>query len=236
MKSNEFYKFLKEDENVLYMYQYGSSVYGVHSEHSDIDILVIINGYFKIPEEYQKFAYEVEKIKDETIIHNLKYDNCDFIFYSLDEWFNMMLNNHIEFWECYNLSKKFVHKEYAKLIPELNKVLLRKEISSICSNAYVKAKKKMLQGDYYIGKKSLWHSLRVYLFGIQIIQYGKIIDFKEANKYYNDIVLNSCNDWKYYHKTYKKLYNNLHSEFKKLTESAWNQYIINKNIKKNETM
>ena len=155
MKSNEFYKFLKEDENVLYMYQYGSSVYGVHSEHSDIDILVIINDYFKIPEEYQKFAYEVEKIKDETIIHNLKYDNCDFIFYSLDEWFNMMLNNHIEFWECYNLSKKFVHKEYAKLIPELSKVLLRKEISSICSNAYVKAKKKMLQGDYYIGKKSL---------------------------------------------------------------------------------
>ena len=56
------------------------------------------------------------------------------------------------------------------------------------------------------------------MFGRQIVENYKIINYKEANKYYNDIVLNPCNDWDYYESKYKELCNNLRSDFRKVTE------------------
>ena len=155
MIDNEFLNLLKEDEKVLYIYQYGSSVYGVQSEDSDTDFLVITEKHFEIPENFINFAYEIEHTREDRIIHNLKYKNCDFIFYTSEDWFDMIMNNCIEAWECASLNRKFIHKECVKIPVKLNQIALRQEVSAICSNAYVKAKKKIKQGDYYIGKKSL---------------------------------------------------------------------------------
>jgi len=73
--------------------------------------------------------------------------------------------------------------------------------------------------DWRSGKKSIWHSLRLYLFGIQCAQYGLIVDFTAANKYYNDIVVKKHGDsgideWEYLKKTYHQLNNYLHSKMK----------------------
>ena len=84
----------------------------------------------------------------------------------------------------------------------------------------MKAKKKLIvEKDYdpYIGKKSLFHSLRIILFGIQIAQYGKIINYEEANIYY-DIVKSEIIEWEYFKKKYQPIYNNLKTEFRKLAE------------------
>ena len=232
MINNEFLSILKEDKEVFYIYQYGSSVYGVCSENSDIDFLVIVGENFIIPKEYIKYAYKIEHISEKTICHNLKYNNCDFIFYTINQWFEMINNNSIETWECSSLTgpknRKYIHKEYVKVPIKLNQVALRKEISTICSNAFSKAKKEFKQNNYYIGKKSLWHTLRISLFGIQVVENHKIINYKEANKYYNDIVLNPCNDWNYYEDRYKPILHNLRSQFRHLTEGKWTQYCISK--------
>jgi hypothetical protein len=37
------------------------------------------------------------------------------------------------------------------------------------------------------GTKSIFHSLRILMFGIQIIEYNKIVDFSEANAYWKEI-------------------------------------------------
>ena len=92
---------------------------------------------------------------------------------------------------------------------------LRSSISQKSSHSWVKAKKKLIEGETYIGKKSLWHSLRIMMFGIQLAQLKKIEDFKEANHLYHPILTGS-NNWEEILGDHKGLYNELHSKFKVL--------------------
>ena len=75
-----------------------------------------------------------------------------------------------------------------------------------------------------VQKKSLFHSLRLLDFGIQLYQNGKIIDFTSCNKFYKDIMeLKESNEdddhktmWNEWHSVYKKEFNKLKSAFKKV--------------------
>lgn len=67
--------------------------------------------------------------------------------------------------------------------------------------------------DLYRGQKSLFHCIRVMLFGIQIAKYGKITDYTEANKYWGMIqTLGECG-WDKYKEVFKPIINSIHSEF-----------------------
>ena len=107
------------------------------------------------------------------------------------------------------------------LIPfEINLAKLRKSFSAKASNSWVKAKKKLeVEHDYYIGKKSLWHSLRLLIFGISIAQSvtkKEELDFAIANFLYDRIVNNPRNDWAYFKAEYQETYNKLRSDFRKV--------------------
>jgi hypothetical protein len=81
----------------------------------------------------------------------------------------------------------------------------------------IQGKKKLtVEKDYspYIAKKSLFHSLRILIEGIQIAKYQKIIDYSQANYLWEEIVNNKVNDWSYYKEKYQPLYNKLNSEFR----------------------
>lgn len=54
------------------------------------------------------------------------------------------------------------------------------------------------------------------MFGQQIAQYGKIIDFRCANFFWNLIVLNQNNSWEELNKIYKPIFNSLSTEFRKV--------------------
>src|SRR5690606_13231950 len=125
-----------------------------------------------------------------------------------------------------------IHNEIIKMPLKLNLSKLREGFSRKSSLSWVRAKKKfVLNGeDIYIGRKSLFHSLRILLFGIQVVKKGYIFDFTEGREYYDDIVRSEvpngtvCQSkltreelWKVYSKKYKPIYNKLHSEFKKMT-------------------
>lgn len=207
MIKNSYLDALKADDKVLYIFQHGSTVYGVTNPLSDIDFIVIVKDDYEIPDN-----------------DAVTKDNCQFIFHTITDWYKMMAENRIEVFECSALPKKFIHKEWVKIRPTVDKVELRKSISAVSENAYAKCKKKLLQGDYYIGKKSLWHSLRVALFGLQISKYGYISNFREANFWYKDIVLSEHNDWEYFKEKYQPLLNNIRTEFRKTTEAAWLKY------------
>ena len=196
---------LKKMDSVLYIYQYGSSIYKISNINSDIDYIVITKEDF----------------------NNIEMDDSegDFSFYTISQWWEMIKSQCIECFECLNLDKKFIHKNYVSFQIFVDKIALRKEISSTCSNSFVKCKKKFLQNDFYIGKKSLWHSLRIGLFGIQISKYGKIVDYTIANNYYADIVLNDCEDWEYYKQKYKPISNAIMTEFRSTMEKEWNEHL-----------
>lgn len=175
--------------HIISIYPFGSVVYGTSTPESDIDYILVVGPDFKYKGEY-------------------KDGNNDFNIYTEEEWKEKANRFDVDYLESIN----------GELSPEeLDYDKIRASISHTASNSWVKGKKKLtIEKDYapYIGKKSIWHSLRILMFGIQIMKYGKIIDYKEANYLYADIVKNENNDWEYYKEKYQPLYNKLHTEFK----------------------
>lgn len=181
----------KKNLNDPLILPYGSRVYGTHSDKSDFDYIVVADN-----------AVTGEE---------LAYGDINLQFYS-DTDFQSQLNQHkINVCEVYfySLPKKFKFT--------LNLGNLRQEISAKASNSFVKAKKKIeKEKEYYVGWKSLFHSLRIFHFGIQIATHGKIIDFSEANHLWKEILEANCYDWAYFKQHYQPIYNNLATNFRKL--------------------
>ena len=179
------------DEEVTKAYTYGSRVYNCVTDKSDFDYIVLVES------DNENLKYSVEK------------DTFNFTVYSEQNFIKEIKNHNISVLEC--IFQNDTYLQYFKLDSEK----LRRAISSVASNSYVKCKKKIRDGEVYIGKKSLFHSLRILMFGIQIAKYGKIVNYEEANNYHKEI-FSMGDDWTELDKKFKPIYNALKSEFKRL--------------------
>lgn len=193
------------DEKVLNIYMYGSRVYANHSDQSDYDYIIVSSGT-----EGEKFE--------------LTGDNEHFTVYDEKAFLDAIYSHEISVLECLSLplEKIILNRKQFHLDIDLN--VLRQAISSKSSNSWVKAKKKLIIGpDFnpYIAKKSLFHSLRILKFGIQLAKHGKVIDFSEANYIYDQIIIIDSNDWEVLKNKYQIVYNCLKSKFK--TEAPLNK-------------
>lgn len=187
------YEFRTEiKERILHTYEYGSRVYGTNTKDSDYDFQIIIDS-------------------DEDIQYNVKYPNCDFIVYSEPLFIKKIKEHHIDVLECIFQKKNDPYLQFFKL----DKSKLRRAISSVSSNSFVKGKKKFDEEEYYIGKKSLFHSLRILGFGTQIALSGRIIDYSAYNHYLERIMEMDSDNWEIYKKIFKNEYNRMKSNFKK---------------------
>lgn len=177
------------EHKVLSTLIFGSHMYGTNNGNSDNDYVLI--------------AQANERLEYNTV--DDKGNDC--IVYDVDSFADAIADMKMQAVEValYNGVLK-------RVIVDLEK--LRREVSSIASNSYVKCKKKLADGEDYIGLKSLFHSLRILMFGTQIARFGKIIDWQCANEYYDEIFAIGA-DWDSLHKRFKPVYNQLKSEFKK---------------------
>lgn len=171
---NKYLEHLIEDPKVYYVYQRGSSIYGLNDKNSDTDYLVIIDSEYNLPEEFKEFEFDSGYINARK---NIKYDNCDFMFIFIQDWFKLVIDNKIPAWECACLNKKFIKKEYVKLIIKTDIIKLIKDLMI----------RRQVLLNYLHDYKVVWYFIKDVLFTQQIIDFHKITDFKEANKYYNDI-------------------------------------------------
>lgn len=171
---NKFLEHLIEDPKVYYIYQRGSSIYELNTKDSDTDYLIVIDSEYNLPEEFKSCEFDSGYKNDRK---NIKFDNCDFMFIYIQNWFNMVLDNKIPAWECACLNKKYIKKEYVKLI-------LKTDIVKLIRDLMIR---RLALGNYTMDYKFVWYFVKDVLFAQQIIDFHKITDFKEANKYYNDI-------------------------------------------------
>lgn len=171
---NKFLEHLIEDPKVYYVYQRGSSIYGLNTKDSDTDYLVVIDSEYNLPEEFKSYEFDSGYKNDRK---NIKFDNCDFMFIYIQNWFKMVLDNKIPAWECACLNKKYIKKEYVKLI-------LKTDIVKLIRDLMIR---RLTLGNHVTDHKFIWYFVKDVLFTQQIIDFHKITDFKEANKYYNDI-------------------------------------------------
>jgi len=183
------------DQAVL-LFPYGSRVYGTASEKSDHDYLAVILEQSKIEtgEEYRH---------GDTNIH----------IYNHKDWQHQLNDHKIHTLEAYFLPDGICRNHFRL---KINLKLLRSTLSEKSSKSFVKAKKKIdKEKDFYIGWKSLFHSLRILNFGAQIAETGAIHDYAAANHYWFDILHNPQYEWAYYEEKYKPIYNELATKFRK---------------------
>lgn len=186
------------------IYEWGSRVYQTATEFSDWDYIAIVPDDF--PEEPDQYEFG-------NHTYNIEHES---------DWLAKLKRNSVEALECLSLSPKFIVKKTKSYPFTFNPDGARAAISERASIAWVKGKKKLTiekDFDWRGGKKSIWHSLRLYMFGTQCAQYGSIVDFTEANSYYNDIVVakhgnTGKEEWEYLKESYHDLNNYWHSKMK----------------------
>jgi hypothetical protein len=189
------------EEEVLAVYPYGSRVYGTARPMSDYDFIIITEN-----------TTTGEALGLSNHIHAT--------IYSLADYQQQLRNHEISVLECMSLPREMMVKSLVH--PQLEAIdvqVLRQSISAKSANSLVKAKKKIeLYSDrtsQYIGLKSLFHSLRMIRFGMQVATHGRIVDYGECNELYFNMMQEPLN-WPYLKEKYKALHNQWMTEFREL--------------------
>ena len=141
------------------VYPYGSRVYGTQREDSDWDFICVQETKTEYPDSSIN-VFTPKEFQDLLSVHEIS---------ALETLWVEPLKANMDFAFELDLSK------------------LRISVSAKQSNSWVKAKKKMQQGDNLIGVKSLWHSLRILGFGTQIASDGKITNYSQDNHIWEEI-------------------------------------------------
>lgn len=173
---------------------FGSQIYSTSNKDSDFDVIMVANN-------------SVESTELRRGLYNIHIYTPDKFKADLD-W--CRINN----LECIFAPDFAKLKETIKYDFKLNIPKLRHAISHISSNSWVKAKKKLADGEYNTGVKSLFHSIRIPMFGIQIAKYGRINDFECANFIWNKIKSKRWT-WKELDDEFRELRNETLTEFRK---------------------
>lgn len=179
------------------IYVFGSRVYGTTSVDSDWDFIMVANTP-NSNQEIRSGNFNIHVVTEEQFLKNLK-------------------DHHSSTVEAFFTPSQFRLQEEVKFNWSPNIPSLRHSFSHISSNSWVKCKKKMDQGDYYIGVKSLFHSLRIPMFGIQIAKTGHIYDFTVANSIY-DRIMSKDWTWEELDSEFRILRNSILSDFRSVTQ------------------
>lgn len=181
-------------EHVIAIIPYGSHVYGTADYNSDHDYIVVIRDGVEHDDQYRTHIgdYSVyseshfQKLLDEQYIG------------AIEAFFTNPIQGSL---------KQFIYK--------VNLSKLRESISQRASNSFVKCKKKLTveTGEERIGMKSLFHSLRMLQFGIQLATTGHISNFSCANQYW-EAIKEIGPDWSKLNETFKPIYNQLSTDFR----------------------
>lgn len=192
LKSN--FDKLKDDELVLYIYQLSPSIYGLSGKER---YLVIV--------------------KDDWKGVDLEGDEIDVEIIGINEWFERVKAGNIEAWICACLNRKFIIKEYVKLMMQTNPVQLRQDINFLAFTT-----KSLLEDKVEDIKSQLFDTIAYTIFARQIVENHKIVNFAEPAKYYEEL-----ND-KMSLEDFNKIYTPIFDEFKELTQGIWIKHLKDK--------
>jgi len=169
---------------------FGSYLYGNNDEYSDRDFCIIT----ELVDDY-------ELLESHNDFHIM---NLDYYKKLLKEHNDMALSMYFQRGSLKNFYVEF----------NLNLPTLRKFFSTKANNSFVKAKKKFLQGDIRLAYKSMFHSLRLLKWGINIAtgngnNYDYLIDY---NKIKGDFL--KAENWDILKDIYKPQFNKYATKFR----------------------
>ena len=153
----------KEVNKNYFITYYGSIIYGTNTKISDTDIVYVFDSSEDIYE-----VIEAQKMPEFFDLPKID------LHYISTFAFQKLLNSHdiMALETYYQLPNDY--KEWFNF--ELNLDTLRRKISAVVSNSWSKARKKLdiPEESDYIALKSLFHSLRILSYGINLAESNKI--------------------------------------------------------------
>ena len=180
---------------IFNVYLFGSQLYHTSNDNSDYDYIIIANN-------------SVESTEVRRGLFNIH-------IYTPDKFISDLNWHRINNLECIYAPNWAKLKETIKFDDfKIDKNKLRHAISHISSNSWVKCRKKLDEREYYIGIKSLFHSIRIPMFGIQIAKSGRITDFSCANHIWDKLRKKHWN-WSELDTEFRPILNQTLSEFRK---------------------
>lgn len=208
-------KLNKEVNEPYFMSYYGSIVYNTNTKISDTDIVYVFDSSEDIYEVIE--AHKMPEFFDLPKID---------LHYISTFAFQKLLNSHdiMALETYYQLPNDY--KEWFNF--ELNLDTLRRKISAVVSNSWSKARKKLdiPEESDYIALKSLFHSLRILSYGINLAESNKIdylnVTLDSRKMTYKELwedILNDYNNgfrWIEFKEKYKQIQNANATKFRLL--------------------
>ena len=150
---------LKSNPLLYYIYQMDYSIFNI--EEQDPKYIVIID--------------------NDCLKSSIASDEDNFEIYTTKEWFDKLVNSEIITWICSCLDKKFIIKEYVKLLGIRDDLKIRNNFDRDIDLSCVK----IIDSD---NKQEVIFDLLVkLLFSHQIMDFNKIINFTEPKEYWYKI-------------------------------------------------
>lgn len=193
----------QENGFIICAFAYGSRVYGTNTAFSDYDYICIVND-----------SYNGES--------QVKFEDGDITFYTENEFRDLLKKHEISalecLWECKFVYNEEKQKEFEKYFYEVYDIhTLRSALSAKASNSWSKFHKKLtVEKDYNydVGIKSLFHSIRIFMFGWEIAQNKKINLFSIGNPIWEKIqAFPKDTPYEVLKEQFKPIYKQWHSYF-----------------------
>ncbi|QKF93478.1 polymerase nucleotidyl transferase domain protein [Fadolivirus algeromassiliense] len=221
------------DNKVVYAILYGSHVYGTATAESDLDLYVVLENDIDVEDDTISFNHptlgriDITPITESDFLQDLK-------------------NNDVKAIEAIFVPSTFVIEGDQTVYQNIFKAvgpLLRHSYGEICRHAWhrgvQKLTKELEEKEYRIGKKSLYHTIRLFICANQVYTTGKLSfdnpRLQESLDFYNSIKdkpVNEIVENGKLKKEYLDLYKKYDKEFKQIpNEEQYNQ-IMKKIVKK----
>jgi len=197
-----------EPRKIRNIYIFGSRVYGLHTVNSDYDAIVTATSMYVNHEifegDYNIHITTPDSFEDKLRQHDVHCLECIF---APDE------------------ARIHITTNYRDAF-RLNKMKLKKMLLTQSAAAWAKSRRRIEQGNIMGGAKSIFHSLRILKFGVQILEHGRIIDFEAANKLWYKIEGFDEFEWIEYKGQFNQIRTQYMKEFKKFGQPFPNVSVV----------
>jgi len=162
------------------IYPFGSRVYGNFTLNSDLDCVVIACS-MNLNVEIHEGLYNIhittpDAFKEQLDAHDIRNIEC---IYAPR---NITIASQIDYL-----------KDFRIYTPQLKKMIITQS-----AGAWTRARKRLEQGNIIGGAKSLYHTFRILKFGLQLMEYRKIVDFTAGNDIWEEVKNFEGLEWQEY--------------------------------------
>lgn len=180
---NKYLEHLINHAFVYYVYRTDDSIFGIKTDKETY--LVIINEKYILPKEFKNAEYVL--MPNKVYPRSVDFEGARFNFLCISEWFDLVLSGSLLAWQCNCLSKKFIYKEYIKLLIKTDLVNLRKHYD-VCMSQLSNVEVLINKGEYNKAKEILFHMIKDFRLSVQIIENHKIVNYHSVVSDYNALM------------------------------------------------